>query len=237
MINQHGNSGELKLVNLTPFGIGGRRLCFIHPYDPDRCVKVLRQDDQRTVRLNKRRIVPARFRRIYDNNQHEKDILEELNRRIGPAMTQHLPLCYGMVPTDLGPGLVLDLVRDSDSKISLSIREWITIGGEIQDLKPAFSQLGEFLLEHVVLTRKLLDHNMVVKQDSDGSYRLYIIDGLGDPAWLPFARCFRSLGHAKVRKRLAEAWPRFEKFAASGGVTDEMMKNSTWGQGILKHRE
>ena len=89
----------------------------------------------------------------------------------------------------------------------------------------------------MILTRNLLDHNIVVQDRGEGAWEMYIIDGLGDPAWLPFGRWFKVIGRAKVRKRLRAAWPRFENFAKQGGVTQEMIEKSSWGQGILKHRE
>lgn len=229
---------RLALSGLEPFGVGGRRLCFVHPHDPTRCVKVLRQDDQRTVRLKrKRRILPAALRRTYDNNRHEQKVLDGLYRRIGPAMAAHLPLCYGRVETDLGPGLELDLVRDADGRISRSLRELITLGEDLERLKPAWRTLGDFLMRHRVLSRNLLDHNIVASQGEDGGYTLYLIDGLGDPAWFPFARWVPALARRKIARRIQQAWPRFERFARKGGVTREMREKSTWGQGILAHRE
>lgn len=225
----------LKLEGLVPFGVGGRRLCFVHPHEPKKCVKVLRTDERRTVR-HKKRIIPAHWRREYNNNTHEMRILEALEKRIGPKMASHLPRSYGMVPTDMGPGLVLDLVRDSDGPISRSIRELITVGYDLSKLRDSFDEFGRFLSENLVLTRNLLDHNLVVEMHGDKAGPMYLIDGFGDPAWIPFSRWIPSLGHAKVQKRLDEAWKRFEKFAASGGVTDELRRTSSWGQGMLNHR-
>lgn len=226
----------LALKGLEPFGVGGRRLCFVHPLDPGKCVKVLRADDRRTVRLKKKRFVPASWRREYDNNAHEKRILEGIEKRIGSKMAQHLPRCYGMVPTDLGSGLVLDLVRDEDGRISRSIRELITVGYELPKLRSSFEEFCRFLSDNLVLTRSLLDHNLVVSMHADGPSRIVMIDGLGDPAWLPLARWIPMIGRAKVARRMDEAWCRYERLAASGGVSDELRRNSTWDQGILRHR-
>jgi hypothetical protein len=227
----------LSLSNLTPFGIGGRRLCFSHPTDKGKCVKVLRIDEQRTVRIKKLRLLPAFMHRAYNNNAHEKKILSELQQRIGVGMNQHLPLCYGTIETDLGRGLVLDLVRDHDGKISRSVRELVSIGHDVEEFREAFDEFGEFLIEHRVLTRNLLDHNIVVRYLGCGKLKMYLIDGFGDPAWLPFARWFESIARAKIKKRLRTAWHRFETFADNGGVTQRMIDKSSWGQGILKHRD
>jgi len=235
--NKTENTAPLSLQGLVPFGIGGRRLCFTHPLDKTKCIKVLRQDDQRTIRIAKRRIIPARFHRTYNNNLHEKYVLDNLYRTLGSKMGEHLPLSYGMIPTDLGPGLVLDLMRDIDGKISRSLRELMSTGHELHQFSEAFEEFGDFLEKNVILTRNLLDHNLVVKHLGGENWKMYLIDGLGDPAWLPFASWFKSVGRAKVRKRVQTAWPRFERFASQGGVTKEMIERSSWGQGILKHRE
>ena len=79
----------------------------MHPDDPQKCVKVLRTDERRTVRMAKKgRIIPTAFRRVYDNNAHEMRVLEELERCLGSMMTRHFPRSYGMAATDIGPGLV-----------------------------------------------------------------------------------------------------------------------------------
>jgi hypothetical protein len=225
----------LELKGREPFGVGGRRLCFVHPHDPKKCVKVLRTDERRTVR-HKKTIIPAHWRREYDNNAHEKRILEDLEKRIGPAMADHLSRSYGMANTDLGPGLMLDLVRDHDGGISRSIRELITTGYDLSRLRPSFEAFGRFLTEHLVLTRSLLDHNLVVEMRADGPGRIILIDGYGDPAWLPLSSWFPVLGRAKIARRIEDAWLRFEKFAASGGVSEELRRTSSWDQGFLRHR-
>lgn len=226
----------LKLDGLDPFGIGGRRLCFVHPHDPNRCVKVLRRDERRTTRItSKRRIIPNRFRREYNNNDHEQKELEALHRRISDAMREHLPKSYGIEPTDMGPGLVLDLVRDDNGSIARSLRELITKKHPPSEFKPAFDEFSAFLLKHVILTRGLHDHNLVAQRRGDG-WRLYLIDGLGDPAWLPLSRWVAAISRRRIRKRIALAWPKIQAFAETGGVTDEMLANSNWGQGFLRHR-
>ena len=139
-----------------------------------------------------------------------------------------------MQDTDQGPGLVLDLIRDHDGRISQSIRALITLGQDLSTLRPAFDELGEFLLRHNIVTRHIHDHNISAQDHGDGSFTFFIIDGLGDPAWLP--RWIKPLGRAKIRARLARAWPRFEYLASIGGVSQDIIDESTWDQGMLRHR-
>lgn len=224
----------LHVQDLQPFGIGGRRLCLVHPNDAGKCVKVLRRDEKRTVR-SRRNFIPSFLRREYDNNAHEYRVLGELFGRIGGEAGRFLPRCYGMVDTDMGRGLVVDLIRDCDGKISRSLRELISEGESPQVFRPAFTVLAEFLVRHLVVTRALLDHNIVARKHGDGSWQLYLIDGLGDPAWLPLARFFPSMARNRIRRRLEEAWGRFERLS-SHPVTKEMIRKSNWGQGFLEHR-
>ena len=227
---------ELKLSGTEPFGVGGRRECYVHPLDASKCVKVLRTDERRTVRVKKSRVVPAWMRREYNNNEHERRILVSLENRIGKQMQKHIPLCYGYEPTDKGPGLVLDLVFDHDRQISRSLRELFTLGHKPAEFREAFDEFASFLLQHFVVTRNILDHNVVASLSEDGSWRISMIDGFGDPAWVPLAAWFKSYGRRKIHRRVRDAWGRYEQFYETGGVTDEMRNNSTWDQGMLRHR-
>lgn len=233
--HSHAEEDEfLVLGNSQPFGMGGRRVCYVHPLDPKKCIKVLRTDAKRTIRVKQGLL--HRFRRTYDNNAHEMRVLTRLEHRVGSQMASHLPRSYGMAKTDLGPGLVLDLVRDHDDQISLSVRQLITMGQNLSTLWPAFNDLGEFLLHHNILTRHILDHNIAAQKRGDGTFSFYIIDGLGDPAWLPLRQWIKPLGRTRIRARLAHAWGRFEHLASIGGVSQDLIDKSNWDQGMLRHR-
>ena len=136
----------------------------------------------------------------------------------------------------MGSGLVLDLIRDCDGGISRSLRELISTGHDLGSFRDAFDEFGRFLLDNLILTRKLLDHNIVAKMHADGTKTLYLIDGMGDRSWLPFFRSRRTFARKKIGYRIDTAWIRFEAFAASGGITEEARRNSSWGEGILYHR-
>ncbi len=219
---------------LEPFGVGGRRLCYVDPRNPSRCIKVLRHDEKRTVRIRPG-LIPNRFRREYNNNAHEQRELGKLFRRIGDEASQCLPRCHGNVETDLGLGLVLDLIRDHDGRISRSLRELVSTGHQPNEFREAFEAFSDFMIRHAVLSRAILDHNLATQQRADGSWHLYLIDGLGDPAWLPFARFSKGLAQSKIKRRLEKFWPKLETLATKP-VTTELIKKSTWGQGFLKHR-
>ncbi len=222
------------LAHLEPFAIGGRRLCFVHPRDPSLCIKVNRTDDQRFLRLPKRRVIPARFLRELDDNEHDRRTLSSLERRLGPHFA-HLPRYHGDIETDLGRAVVLDLVRDADGQISRTVRSLICDGVRLDTLRPAFNAFAQYLVRHNVLTRALLDHNIVARHASDGSWSLVLIDGYGDPAAIPIASLIPALGRARIRRRAVDAWERFERLA-NADPSDREFDTSRWSQGFLKHR-
>lgn len=205
----------LNLDGVEPFGVGGRRLCFVHPEDETKCIKVLRSDDERVIRSQKS-LIPVKWRRIYDNNAHEQKELARIYSQAGAAMAAHFPMVHGEVDTTLGKGLVLDLMRDEDGAIARDVRVLLQAGFPLDELRSVFNQFGNFLLQYRILTRNLLDHNLVVTMGKQGPKRMYMIDGMGDPAWVPIARWIPMLGRRKIEKRLATAWQRFENYSKKG---------------------
>ena len=210
----------LTLSSQQPFATGGRRVCYVHPDDPHRCVKVLRQDRSTKHRLSGNSWVPARWRRAYDNNADEQRTLEALQRRLGCEVTsRHLPVCYGICETDLGPGLELDLIRDCDDgevgPIARDLRHYRQSAVSADRFRPAFDTFGAWLLKHRVLTRMLHDHNLVAQKQADGGWRLVLIDGIGDRAWIPVRRWVKSAARRSVQQRLVTGWARIEKRFAS----------------------
>ena len=222
----------LELSTKEPFGVGGRRLCFEHPHDKSLCIKVLRTDADRTVRLKKSSAWKTRLGRVYDNNEHERLELDRLYAQHGEVLHKHFPKHYGYIDTDMGPGLVLDLMRDSDGEISMSLREWITIGRPLFDLDVAFQEFGAFLSRYAVLTRDLLDHNLVAVRDSDQSLRLVMIDGIGNAALVPVANWIKPLARLRIKGKLEKAWARMLELEARGGIAEEIVNDSSWGQGF-----
>jgi len=196
------------------------------------CIKVLRTDPERTVRLSQSSTWKTKFGRVYDNNQHEKIELDKLFGKHGNVIKQHFPQHYGFVETDLGNGLVLDLMRDFDGEISMSLREWISTGNSIVDIEPAFLEFGRFMYEHSILTKDILDHNIVVVRESEQDFRLVMIDGIGYSAFIPVAAWVAAVSRRRIKKKLEKAWARLEWLQESGGISADLVNNSSWGQGF-----
>ncbi len=224
----------VSLSSAEPFAVGGRRLCFVHPGDPAVCIKINRVDDDRFDRLPRKRLVPASLRRGLDDNRHDRRILSSLQRRLGRRFA-HLPRYHGEIDTDLGRGIAIDLIRDSDGRIARTIRNLIVEGVPLEELKPGFNEFAGYLVRHRVLTRALLDHNIVAAHGADGGWTFHLVDGFGDPAFISLGTLIPPVGRAKMRRRAADAWRRFVELERAG--PDERRWDTTrWSQGFLNHR-
>ncbi|MCU0793396.1 MAG: PhoP regulatory network YrbL family protein [Opitutaceae bacterium] len=227
----------LRLAGLAPFGVGGRRRCFVHPDFPGRCVKVARADGTTMLQPKKSGWRPAWTQRVYDNNADELNELGKLRRMLGDeTMARHFPRLYGMVATDLGPGLVMDLVRDADGRISQTLREQLSEGNELGKYREAYDEFGRFLLGHGIVTRDLLDHNLAVRRGEGGEFRFYLIDGFGDAAWFAPGRWIPAIDRRRIRKKITRGWARFERVAAEMADPEQAKAALRWKLGMLRHR-
>ncbi len=177
----------LSLTSLKPFAKGGNRLCFVHPELPAKCIKV-RRPDFTLEQLRASKGFPKNLRSLasFDDNREEFEVITQLGNRFGEKVFQHISRCYGFIETDLGKGLVLELIRDADQRISTSAKQYLIEQGLTPSFQEALTRLCDFWVTHAVPSRNLLLHNIVVQRDSDGQVaRLVVIDGLGSSSLIP----------------------------------------------------
>ena len=113
----------LNLKSKQPFARGGGLLCYVHPQREVRCVKILRSgkapsDLRRKDPFYKR----LRSSTHYDQNLRDLKIYRGLSPRLKSDARRHLLFVDGLVRTDPGSGLCLELIRDVDGLISLSLK-------------------------------------------------------------------------------------------------------------------
>ena len=183
------------------FAKGGRRYCFVHPKDPGRCVKTLNENGapsrRRSTAIWYKRLRP---RTAFDDNLREQKAFRELERK-GKAVWNHFPRCYGIEATSCGDGIVCDLIRDEDGEVSRSLRQYVSAEGKMPELRRALDDFFGLLLQQVVITRDILDHNLLV-QVADGTLRVYMIDGFGSSEWIPVSNFISRVGYRKVQRKI-----------------------------------
>jgi len=152
---------KLKLDKSLLLGKGHERLCYIHPEDNTKVIKIAHKElDSR----NQNKVESIYYEYLYRTN----------------ADLSHIALCYGYVMANDREGLVFDRVLNSDKSIPLTFAEAIkseTISKEyakllLDDLK------GYLRKNNIIFADVGLDNIMCSKQDND-EYKLVIVDGLG----------------------------------------------------------
>ena len=223
----------LLLSNAKPFARGGNRLCYVHPDNPKVCIKV-RRPDFTLEDCRRKKGFPRNLRPLssFDDNREEFQVISHLVENRGEIVLRHIYRCDGFVDTDLGKGLLTELVRDEDGRISLSLKQYIWEYGNSSACKVAVEELLSFWRRHLIPSRDLLTHNVLVQQEQDGRIlRLVVIDGLGSPHFIPFDMLPKFFRIRCVERKI-------ERFL---GRIDEFVENCQQGKqpsqlGILQDR-
>lgn len=208
MIASNGQN-MLELTDDLIFAKGGRRVCYVHPYDSGKCVKILGPNGDPCKRRRKapwyKKLRPLA---MFDDNRREVKSFKVLERH-GSAVWDHFPRCYGIEETCCGPGMVTDLIRNEDDCVSLTVHEYILKNGQTPELQSALNEFFEFLKREVVITRDILDHNMIVREASSG-LTIMMIDGFGSSESIPFSIWFKPLGVQKVERKIKRFRDRYD---------------------------
>ena len=135
----------LVLTGQEPFARGGNRLCFVHPEDDLRCIKVRRPDftleDRRREKGFPKNLKPLAS---FDDNREEYLVMKQLRRTYGEPIFRHISRCFGFVDTDLGKGLVSELIRDHDGAISQTLKKYLWDHGLTEACQVAINDLCRF---------------------------------------------------------------------------------------------
>ena len=206
-IPQSKNGKQIKTLNLgqqSPFAVGGTRLCFVHPDDSNKCVKVLRLDRtpqaRRKLTSGIKKLRPVRH---WDDQLKELTAYRHLLARDKATLWQHIPEFFGSVETDLGVGIVTRIFRNFDGNFPRNLEQEVPHGID-NSLRTGIEEFKKWLRQELVVTRDLLPHNIIVVRNSSELCRLMIVDGLGNSEWIPVSTWFRSFAQRKIERKIAK---------------------------------
>lgn len=209
----------LKLSSQEPFAQGGNRLCFVHPADIKRCIKVRRPDFSLEDRRKKKGF-PKSLRPLssFDDNREEYEVMQQLEKQIGEPVLELVSHCYGFEDTDMGRGLTSELIRDDTGPISNTLKQYLWDNDYTADCKQAVRNFCSEWVELGVPSRDLLLHNIVVQRNSDALIkRLVVIDGLGNPNILPSWLVPRARRKAKAIRKVQNLHERIAALLSQRG--------------------
>ena len=179
----------LALAALEPFAKGGHRHCYVHPENPGLCVKVpARADDGRCRALQRR----------------ELEDYATLRDRRPAVLLERIPVIEGVVDTDLGVGIVSELCRDADGRISRNLAALISEQGLSPSLVAAIDGLKRWLKTQRLVTRDTGPHNAVAMRLGEDEWKLVIVEGWVHRRYQWLARCHRILADRMIDRQLAK---------------------------------
>ncbi|WP_269526180.1 YrbL family protein [Coraliomargarita parva] len=219
------------MIELTPellFAVGGHRSCYRHPGDPQKCIKVLHEPWQEIGRRIRDPLRHVRRRVNYDENLSELKSIHKMEHKLGKQLQDHFPKAYGMVPTNLGEGLVCDFICNADGSPAPTLKSLLWQEGLSDEVQAALDRFWDFLLQHRVIVRNPHPHNIVIRTTEAGAIEAYLIDGFGRADFLPFVEWFPSLTIRKLKARRARQKRQIQKH-----LKDIQAGISLKGKGVL----
>ncbi len=142
-------------------GKGNLRLCYLHPDDSSKVIKVAYKDQN-----------------VRNQNEVEEIYYKYLEKK-GVSFS-HLTRCYGTINVNGKKGLVFDRVIDSDGSMTLTFSEAVAMKVITSEYaRTLLDDLKEYLSKNSILFVDVNLDNIMCRHEENGSYTLIIIDGLG----------------------------------------------------------
>lgn len=188
------------LSHLKPFAKGSRRQCYVHEDDAKKCIKVI-LPERPPEAIRSRSKLYKRFLSV----SHFNENLNEVKGHQTLFFYEHFPVCFDTVETDLGTGLVVELIRNGDGKISSTIAD-IRKERELNDVeRQALIHFFDYLMKHAIVVRDLTPRNIVLQYKGD-NVKAYMIDGFGNSDLLPLVKYSARLARAKILRKLGRTF-------------------------------
>ena len=203
----------LNLEEETPFAKGGHRACYRHPNDSGKCIKVMTEDWRMADRrLRAHWIVRmCRPKWYFHENLAEYRILKSQEKRVGEVAWDYVPRAYEVISTDVGDGLVVDLIQDHDGGISMTLTEYLWKNGLTKECQAALDTMWEGVERFRIFVQGRPD-NLVVQQKLDGTCQCIAIDGFGFPQLIPLTKWCKKEARRKIARRKMRQQEAIEKF-------------------------
>ena len=181
---------EVLNICAEPIAEGRERSCFLHPDDASKVIKIPTGSETTQTR-------------------REIDFFEKLQKR-DLSDYSHLPHYFGTVDTNLGRGLVLELICDFDGEVSRSLQWYLEQGIPIAEAEAHLQSLKEYMLENLIIfNHDLFSGNLLLRKTAENSAQLVIIDGLGDVVSVDWLNYFPFHVRSKIERRWSRLMDRF----------------------------
>ena len=195
----------IKIGDAEPFAVGEERSVYYHPEDNGKCIKIALEPPGEDFR-------PAGFRdwlfwisrqrnsMYFDCNYTDALFFEKLQEREDPHSFDHLPRFYGLVETDLGLGLICELIRNEDGTPCESLKEyWLMNNGLTEErVVAAIYEFLAWTVKENIFLRQIGPTNMLMKKFRNGAVKIYHIDAGGCLDLIPLANYIEWFSRLRV---------------------------------------
>ena len=178
----------IQLNDELRIGQGNKRICYQHPEDLHKCIKINRPE---------KADCPA--------TEEEAAYFKKLSR-LKPDL-DYSGVCrfYGFVETNLGRGGVFELIRDEDTgEVSPTLQHYLK-NGEVAEAPEYWGEILRNFREWVMANTVFANFhhkNLCAKKCADGSVKLVAIDGIGHHDFIPVVDYVRLLAERKLARHL-----------------------------------
>ncbi|ADD67201.1 PhoP regulatory network protein YrbL [Denitrovibrio acetiphilus DSM 12809] len=143
---------------------GHQRMCYVHPHDESKVIKVAKFAES-TVNIKNQNLIDFFYSKIIE------DRINDLS---------HITRCYGWVSTSMGEGLVVDRVQNYDGTPVCSFYDAVLASVLPTELeRKLISDLNKYLSVNQLLFVDAVLLNILLQKINADEYKLVIVDGLG----------------------------------------------------------
>lgn len=165
--------------------MGASRECYVHPADPNKCIKVdIDAADNGSER-----------------SRYELAVYSMLKEKLNGYIVNYDD---HLIQTDRGSGLVCELLRDEDGRISESLASYMKRGGISPDLKQQMDRFFELLFADDLYFYDFNLKNFIIQKKSTGEFLKYIdIKGYRrTKALIKMENIFKFSARGKMKRRM-----------------------------------
>lgn len=180
----------IQLDDSLLIGKGRDRACYMHPDNPNLCIKVALQEEKQSKR--------------------EKDYLAFLHKKNRDL--SHVSQFKGFIQTNFGAGYIFELARDSNGEIALTLKEAIK-SKKIKEteIMRLISKIEQYLSSQKICVYDLSPSNIVIYKDSSDKWQFFLIDGLGVATPNPLIQRTNLLTNNLLKRSFAQLKRKAEK--------------------------
>ncbi len=196
----------IDLGNAIPFAQGGNRKCFIHPQDSSKCIKVIDQESYSNRLKNLPWHKKIRGKMSFNDNHEEANAISKIIKNVDQSSWKHVANILDLLKPVWSEGLVTELIKN-EGEIAETLEDYLFKFGLTEEIKESIHVFEKWLLDNLILTKNIIPHNLVIKNDGN-ELVIKIIDGLGSKAFIPLPEYFNFFAKRYVKRRIELMWSR-----------------------------